>query len=143
MNLRLKTATVVSIGLLMLGMHAVGRASGATAVGGGVVDGPLGLTSQLGFGATSMGGSFQCVMAGRSGGFPFGPWNQVLQMEVHGEVTPGSLTINSDGSATFSGKAFVQVMGAYYFQDLALAFMYLLMLLVLVIRPGGLLGKEE
>jgi branched-subunit amino acid ABC-type transport system permease component len=39
--------------------------------------------------------------------------------------------------------AFVQVMGAYYFQDLALALMYLLMLLVLIIRPGGLLGKED
>jgi len=38
---------------------------------------------------------------------------------------------------------FVQVLGAYYFQDLALAFMYFLMLIVLVIRPGGLLGKEE
>ena len=38
---------------------------------------------------------------------------------------------------------FVQVLGAYYFQDLALAFMYLLMLLVLVVRPGGLLGKED
>src|SRR5437667_4236897 len=111
MSLRLKTATAVSIGLLMLGMHAVGRASGSTAVGGGVVDGPLGLTSQLGFGATSMGGSFQCVMAGRSGGFPFGPWNQVLQMEVHGDVTPGRLTINPDGSATFSGKALVHVVG--------------------------------
>ena len=86
-------------------------ASDASVVGGGVVDGPLGLTSQLGIGATSAGGSFQCVMAGRSGGFPFGPWSQVLQMEVHGEVTPGSLTINSDGSATFSGKAHVQVVG--------------------------------
>jgi len=49
-------------------------------------------------------------MAGRSGGFPFGPWAEVLQMEVHGDVAPGSLTINSDGSATFSGKARVQVM---------------------------------
>jgi branched-subunit amino acid ABC-type transport system permease component len=39
--------------------------------------------------------------------------------------------------------AFVQVMGSYYFQDLALALMYLLMLGVLVVRPGGLLGKEE
>jgi branched-chain amino acid transport system permease protein len=38
--------------------------------------------------------------------------------------------------------AFVQVFGNYYFPDLALAFMYLVMLLVLVIRPGGLLGKE-
>src|SRR5712692_6615039 len=110
MNLRLKTAIVASISLL-LGMHVVGSAGDASAVGGGVVDGPLGLTSQLGFGATSAGGSFQCVMAGRSGGFPFGAWSQVLQMEVHGDVTPGSLTINADGSATFAGKAFVQVMG--------------------------------
>ena len=38
--------------------------------------------------------------------------------------------------------AFVQVFGTYYFPDLALALMYLIMLLVLVIRPGGLLGKE-
>jgi branched-subunit amino acid ABC-type transport system permease component len=30
----------------------------------------------------------------------------------------------------------------YYLPDLALAFMYLVMLLVLVVRPGGLLGKE-
>ena len=38
--------------------------------------------------------------------------------------------------------AFVQVFGSYYFPDLALAFMYLIMLTVLVVRPGGLLGKE-
>lgn len=38
--------------------------------------------------------------------------------------------------------AFVQVFGTYYFPDFAIAAMYLLMLLVLVIRPGGLLGKE-
>jgi branched-chain amino acid transport system permease protein len=38
--------------------------------------------------------------------------------------------------------AFVQVFGNYFLPDFALAFMYLLMLLVLVIRPGGLLGKE-
>ena len=38
--------------------------------------------------------------------------------------------------------AFVQVFGNYYFPDLALAFMYLVMLLVLIVRPGGLLGKE-
>src|SRR5712691_11567137 len=50
-------------------------------------------------------------MAGRSRGFPFGPWSEVLQMEVHGDVTPGSLTINADGSATFGGKARVQVVG--------------------------------
>jgi len=111
MNLRAKTATAVWVGVLVLGTCAVGRASDSSVVGGGVVDGPLGLTSQLGFGATSVGGSFQCVMAGRSGGFPFGPWSQVLQMEVHGDVTAGSLTINPDGSATFTGKARVQVVG--------------------------------
>lgn len=111
MNLRTKAAAAVWLGVLLLGSPAVGRASDLNVVGGGVVDGPLGLTSQLGFGATSVGGSFQCVMAGRSGGFPFGPWSQVLQMEVHGDVTPGSLTINPDGSATFTGKARVQVVG--------------------------------
>src|SRR5438094_10088481 len=105
MNLRLKSAMVVSLGLLMFGMHIVDRASDASAVGGGGVDGPLGLTSQLGFGATSAGGSFQCVMAGRSGGFPFGPWSEVREMEGLGDVTPGSLTIHPDGSATFSGQA--------------------------------------
>jgi branched-chain amino acid transport system permease protein len=38
--------------------------------------------------------------------------------------------------------AFLQVFGNYYLPDLALASMYLLMLTVLVVRPGGLLGKE-
>jgi hypothetical protein len=98
-------------GLLVLGLPLTALASGPRAVGGGVVDGPLGLTSQLGFGANSAGGSFQCVMAGRSGGFAFGPWTEVLQMEVHGDVVPGSLVINEDGSATFGGKARVQVVG--------------------------------
>ncbi len=37
---------------------------------------------------------------------------------------------------------FVQVFGNYYLPDFALAFIYLIMLAVLVIRPGGLLGKE-
>jgi branched-chain amino acid transport system permease protein len=38
--------------------------------------------------------------------------------------------------------AFVQVFGNYYYPEAALAFMYLVMLVVLVVRPGGLLGKE-
>ncbi len=78
--------------------------------GGGVVDGPLGTTSQLAFTATSSGGSFLCVMAGRSGGFPFGPWQNVQQMLVQGRVTPGSLSI-SGGVATFSGTATIHVVG--------------------------------
>src|SRR5713101_2106399 len=109
MNRRMTIAALVVPAMLFL--SSPGAAGSATAVGGGIVDGPLGLTSQLGFGATSSGGSFQCVMAGRSNGFPFGPWSEVLQMEVHGDVAPGSLTINSDGSATFTGKARVQVVG--------------------------------
>jgi hypothetical protein len=110
--MRRKTRRWTLAGLaVLLGLPVAARASGPSVVGGGVVDGPLGLTSQLGFGANSAGGSFQCVMAGRSRGFPFGPWSEVLQMEVHGDVTPGSLTINADGSAMFTGKARVQVVG--------------------------------
>jgi len=37
----------------------------------------------------------------------------------------------------------VLVFGAYYVPDLALAIIYLLMLIILIVRPGGLLGKEE
>jgi hypothetical protein len=84
--------------------------AGPAVRGGGVVDGPLGTTSQLGFTATEEGGSFLCVMAGRSGGFPFGPWASIQQMQVQGRVTPGSLRI-SDGVATFSGTARIHVIG--------------------------------
>jgi len=108
MNRRITIGILAAPVMLLL---SPGVARGATAVGGGIVSGSPGLTSQLGFGATSTGGSFQCVMAGRSNGFPFGPWSEVLQMEVHGDVAPGSLTINLDGSATFTGKARVQVVG--------------------------------
>ena len=49
-------------------------------------------------------------MAGRSGGFPFGPWASVSQMQVQGGVTPGSLTI-SGSSSSFTGFARVHVVG--------------------------------
>lgn len=84
--------------------------SGPAVRGGGVVDGPAGTTSQLGFTATSSGGSFLCVMAGRSGGFPFGPWENIQQMHVQGRVTAGSLSITGD-VATFSGLATIHVVG--------------------------------
>jgi hypothetical protein len=108
-----RVSTWLAVNLFFLVLLAVPSTagSGPRASGGGIVDGPLGLTSQLGFGATMAGGSFQCVMAGRSSGFPFGPWEEILQMEVHGDVTPGSLSINADGSATFGGTAFVLVVG--------------------------------
>ena len=78
--------------------------------GGGVVDGPLGLTSQLGFTASSRGGSFLCVMAGRSGAFAFGEWDKILQMQVQGRVTPGTLEIAGSWSR-FEGIATIHVIG--------------------------------
>lgn len=100
---------LVSAALVALAPSAV-ASSGPAVRGGGVVDGPLGTTSQLGFTATSSGGSFLCVMAGRSGGFPFGPWESIQQMHVQGRVTPGSLSITG-GVATFSGTATIHVVG--------------------------------
>jgi len=100
---------LVSAALVALAPSAM-ASSGPAVRGGGVVDGPLGTTSQLGFTATSSGGSFLCVMAGRSGGFPFGPWTSVQQMQVQGRVTPGSLSITGD-VATFSGTAKIHVVG--------------------------------
>lgn len=103
------TPIVLCVALLMVAPSAA-ASSGPAVRGGGVVDGPLGLTSQLGFSATSSGGSFLCVMAGRSGGFPFGPWESIQQMQVQGRVTPGSLNITG-GVATFSGIATIHVVG--------------------------------
>src|SRR6266550_1042352 len=89
---------------LLLASQSVAYASDPRVSGGGVVDGPLGTTSQLGFTASSSGGEFLCVMAGRSGGFPFGPWASVQQMHVAGPVDAGSLSF-SGGVASFSGTA--------------------------------------
>lgn len=107
--LRLVAPFLVSAALMALAPSVV-ASSGPAVRGGGVVDGPLGVTSQLGFSATSSGGSFLCVMAGRSGGFPFGPWQNIQQMHVQGRVTPGSLSITGD-VATFSGTATIHVVG--------------------------------
>jgi hypothetical protein len=93
----------------LLASQSVGYASGPTVSGGGVVDGDLGTTSQLGFTASSSGGHFLCVMAGRSGGFPFGPWASVSQMQVRGPVS-GPVTV-SGGVASFSGTATIHVVG--------------------------------
>jgi hypothetical protein len=102
-------ACLVAAALIALPSAAV-AAAGPAVRGGGVVDGPPGTTSQLGFTATGSGGAFLCVMAGRSGGFPFGPWQSVQQMHVQGRVTPGSLSI-AGGVATFRGSATIHVIG--------------------------------
>ena len=89
----------------------------AMAALGGVLAAPL-VTAFLGMGANVVIDAFVIVIIGGMGSF---------LGSIIGSVLVG----------------FVQVFGAYYFQDLALALMYLLMLIVLVARPGGLLGKEE
>ena len=83
---------------------------------GGVLAAPL-VTASVGMAATMIIDAFVIVIIGGMGSFP-------------GSLIAALLV------------AFTQVFGEYYLPDLALAFMYLLMLLVLVVRPGGLLGKE-
>src|SRR6266540_3113761 len=107
--LRWLAPLLVSAILIALAPSAA-ASSGPAVRGGGVVGGLPGVTSQLGFTATTSGGSFLCVMAGRSGGFPFGPWDNIQQMHVQGRVTPGSLSISGD-VATFSGTATIHVVG--------------------------------
>jgi len=102
--------TVFVIVSSLLSAHTAAFASSPSVSGGGIVNGALGTTSQLGFTASSSGGQFLCVMAGRSGGFPFGPWESVSQMHVAGPVTAGSLTIGAT-SASFGGAATIHVVG--------------------------------
>jgi hypothetical protein len=105
----LLVALAVTAMLLSLQAQALASSRASTA-GGGVVGGPLGVTSQLGMSATAAGGEFLCIMAGRSGGFAFGPWASVTQMQVQGPVTAGTLTITGS-SSSFRGTATVRVTG--------------------------------
>jgi branched-chain amino acid transport system permease protein len=104
----------VDVGLVRSGVFGLGCAMAAA---GGVLAAPL-LTAFLGMGTNIVIDAFVIVIIGGMGSFL-------------GSVI-GSLLVG-----------FVQVIGTYYFQELALALMYLLMLMVLIVRPGGLLGKEE
>jgi branched-chain amino acid transport system permease protein len=83
---------------------------------GGVLAAPL-VTASVGMAATMIIDAFVIVIIGGMGSFL-------------GSLIAALLV------------AITQVFGEYYLPDLALAFMYLLMLVVLVVRPGGLLGKE-
>jgi branched-chain amino acid transport system permease protein len=113
-NAEMVHALGTDVDLVRTGVFGLGCAMAAL---GGVLAAPL-VTAFLGMGTTVVIDAFVIVIIGGMGSFL------------------GSLI----GSILVG---FVQVLGAYYFQDLALAFMYFLMLIVLVIRPGGLLGKEE
>jgi branched-chain amino acid transport system permease protein len=113
-NSEMVQALGTDVDLVRIGVFGFGCAMAAL---GGVLAAPL-VTAFLGMGTTVVIDAFVIVIIGGMGSFL------------------GSLI----GSILV---AFVQVLGAYYFQDLALAFMYFLMLTVLVIRPGCLLGKED
>ncbi|MEA3074754.1 MAG: branched-chain amino acid transport system permease protein [Alphaproteobacteria bacterium] len=113
-NSEMVQALGTDVDLVRTGVFGFGCAMAAL---GGVLAAPL-VTAFLGMGTTVVIDAFVIVIIGGMGSFL------------------GSLI----GSILVG---FVQVLGAYYFQDLALAFMYFLMLIVLVIRPGGLLGKED
>ena len=102
------------VALVRTGIFSLGCAIAAL---GGVLSAPL-VTAFLDMGTNVIIDAFVIVIVGGMGSFL-------------GSII-GSLLI-----------AFVQVFGAYYFQNLAMAMIYLLMLAILIVRPGGLLGKEQ
>ena len=112
-NAEMVQALGTDVNLVRSGVFGIGCGLAAL---GGVLAAPL-VTASLGMAASVIIDAFVIVIIGGMGSFP-------------GSLI-GALLV-----------AFVQVFGNYYFPDLALAFMYLIMLLVLVVRPGGLLGKE-
>jgi branched-chain amino acid transport system permease protein len=112
-NAEMVHALGVNIDVIRSGVFGIGCGLAAL---GGVLAAPL-VTAAHGMAATAVIDAFVIVIIGGMGSFL-------------GSLI-GALLV-----------AFVQVFGNYYLPDFALAFMYLVMLLVLVIRPGGLLGKE-
>lgn len=113
-NSEMVQALGTNVALVRTGVFGIGCAMAAL---GGVLAAPM-VTAFLGMGSTVIIDAFVIVIIGGMGSFL-------------GSII-GALLV-----------AFVQVFGAYYFPDLALAIMYLLMLAILILRPGGLLGKEE
>jgi branched-chain amino acid transport system permease protein len=112
-NAEMVHALGVDVNLVRSGIFGIGCGLAAF---GGVLAAPL-VTASLGMAANAIVDAFVIVIIGGMGSFP-------------GSLCAAVLV------------AFVQVFGTYYFPDFAIAAMYLLMLLVLVIRPGGLLGQE-
>jgi len=112
-NAEMVHALGTDVTLVRSGVFGIGCGLAAL---GGVLAAPL-VTASHGMAATAVIDAFVIVIIGGMGSFL-------------GSLI-GALLV-----------AFVQVFGNYYLPDFALAFMYLVMLLVLVVRPGGLLGKE-
>ena len=112
-NAEMVHALGVDVNLIRFAIFGIGCGLAAL---GGVLASPL-VTASLGMAGNAIIDAFVIVIIGGMGSFL-------------GSLLAAVLV------------AFVQVFGTYYVPDFALAAMYLLMLLVLVIRPGGLLGKE-
>lgn len=113
-NSEMVHALGVNVNWVRSGVFGIGCGLAAL---GGVLAAPL-LTANLGLAFNAVIDAFVIVIIGGMGSFL-------------GSVI-GALIV-----------AFVRVFGEYYFPQAALAFIYLVMLTVLVVRPGGLLGKEE
>lgn len=112
-NAEMVHALGVDVNWVRSGVFGIGCGLAAL---GGVLAAPL-VTASLGMAFTAVIDAFVIVIIGGMGSF----LGSLL----------GALIV-----------AFVQVFGNYYYPEAALAFMYLVMLTVLVVRPGGLLGKE-
>jgi branched-chain amino acid transport system permease protein len=112
-NAEMVHALGVDVNLVRSAIFGIGCGLAAL---GGVLAAPM-VTASLGMAANAVVDAFVIVIIGGMGSFL-------------GSLLAAVLV------------AFVQVFGTYYFPDFAIAAMYLLMLLVLVIRPGGLLGRE-
>jgi branched-chain amino acid transport system permease protein len=112
-NAEMVHALGVDVNLVRSAVFGIGCGLAAL---GGLLAAPL-ITASLGMAANAIIDAFVIVIIGGMGSF----LGSLL----------GALLV-----------AFVQVFGTYYYPDFAIAFMYLIMLLVLVVRPGGLLGKE-
>jgi branched-subunit amino acid ABC-type transport system permease component len=112
-NAEMVHALGVDVNLVRSAVFGIGCGLAAL---GGLMAAPL-ITASLGMAANAIIDAFVIVIIGGMGSFL-------------GSLI-GALLV-----------AFVQVFGTYYYPDFAIAFMYLIMLLVLVVRPGGLLGKE-
>lgn len=91
----------------------------------------------LGCGLAALGGVLAAPLLTASLGMSFNVVVDAFVLVIIGGM--GSF-IGSIVGALLVG--FIQVFGNYYLPDFALAFLYLTMLTVLVVRPGGLFGKE-
>lgn len=113
-NVDMVQALGVNVGLIRFAVFGLG--CGLAALGGALAA-PL-LTASLGMGSLVLVDAFIIVIIGGMGSF----LGAIL----------GSLIV-----------AFVQIFGVYYFPDFAMILIYAIMVIVLIVRPGGLLGKES